>query len=261
MTVEEESPNINHRLVSGWGREEGAGSGGGGSDSPVGAPSIICLDWMPAWFWEHSLINIQHRVEDSEWCWMTDPAFFRFTAPPRQPDDGAGSVFKDQNLLWFLFISFFCFVLFATEVYDGACCSSPDVFLPQVCQPGRRERLWLLVLWAPVCDGAVTCALPPPVAVSDQRSAEMSKADLGNALIRGVHTHTHVHNVGLLGDILAQRRQGRASRVALGVGSRDLFALRCHCLAFAARSVNLGYCVWHLCVPTAQQCVTHFNVM
>lgn len=32
-------------------------------DSPVGAPSIICLDWMPAWYWEHSLINIQDRVE------------------------------------------------------------------------------------------------------------------------------------------------------------------------------------------------------
>lgn len=44
------------------------------SDSPVGAPFIICVNWMPAWSWEHLLINIQDRVEDAEGCWMTETA-------------------------------------------------------------------------------------------------------------------------------------------------------------------------------------------
>lgn len=29
---------------------------------------------MPAWSWEHLLINIQDRVEDAEWCWTTEAA-------------------------------------------------------------------------------------------------------------------------------------------------------------------------------------------
>lgn len=70
--------SINHHVHI-W-RKQGSKRKKERRNSPVGAPFIICVNWMPAWSWEHLLINIQDRAEDAEWCWVTEAASERSSA-------------------------------------------------------------------------------------------------------------------------------------------------------------------------------------
>lgn len=105
---------------------------------------------------------------------MTDPAFFRFTAPSRQPDDGAGSVLRTETCC-----GFYLFYFFDLFCLRRRFMTAPAV-AAQLCFCLRFAGQTYVKTLTPCAVGSqvrgrrhVTC-VPPPVAMGDQRSAEMS---------------------------------------------------------------------------------------